>query len=219
MEAFLSHSSEDKNFVLQVYDAFGPDRLWLDRAEIEWGERFLDLIEEGIEQATDFVLFWSAHSAASEWVKLEVSMAFMQMLKRRAVRFKIIRLDQTELPLRLEPFHYLSVAESEDPVGEVVSALRAALRQPRQGVRHRFLNRNSELSRIEDMVNDSETKVIALNGFQGIGKVSLAREALRRFFEGASIVEVAARPGIGPVEVALSLHHRRMGPSFPKFRG
>lgn len=219
MEAFLSHSSEDKKFVLQVYDAFGPDRLWLDRAEIEWGEQFLNKIEEGIERATDFVLFWSAHSAASEWVKLEVSMAFMQMLKRRAVRFRIIRLDETELPLRLQPFHYLSVVGSDDPTGDVVSALRAALRQPRQGVRHRFLNRNSELGRIEDMVNDGETKAIALNGFQGIGKVSLAREALRRFFEGASIVEVAARPGAGPVEVALSLHHKAYGTILPEVSG
>ena len=219
MEAFLSHSSKDKDFVLKVYDAFGPDRLWLDRAEIEWGDQFVDKIEEAIERTTDFVLFWSAHSAASEWVKLEVNMAFMQMLKRRAIRFRIVRLDQTELPLRLEQFHYLSVSQSDDPIGEVVSALRTALRQPRQGVRHRFLNRNSELGRIEDMVNDGDTKVIVLNGFQGIGKVSLAREALRRFFEGASIVEVSARPGVGSVEIALSLHHQAHKTILPEVSG
>src|ERR1019366_1811942 len=42
------------------------------RAEIEWGELFLEKIADGIASATDFVLFWSAAAAQSEWVRLVV---------------------------------------------------------------------------------------------------------------------------------------------------
>ena len=216
MKAFLSHSSVDKNFVLRVYESLKPHTLWLDRAEIEWGNSFLDKIEEGIKSASDFVLFWSKHSAKSEWVRLEVNMAFMASINRRAIRFRVVQLDETELPLYLQMYHYISVTDTDDPVGTVVEALREALNQPTQGVRHRFLNRNSELGRIEDMINDRETKVIFLQGFQGIGKGALAGEALRRFFEGASVVDIPVTPGVGPVELALYLHHVAFGTVLPE---
>ena len=216
MKAFLSHSSADKDFVIQVYDALEPECLWLDRAELEWGSIFLEKIEAGIKAATDFVLFWSRHSAKSPWVDVELHMAFMELVLRRAIRLRIVRLDTTELPLRLEPFHHLSVVNSQNPVADVVDELREVLAQPTQGVRNRFLNRNAELGRVEDMILDSETKTIFLRGFQGIGKGSLAKEALRRFFEGASVVEVEVSRGIGPVEVALQLHHEVSGTLLPE---
>ena len=83
MKAFLSHSSADREFVEAVYSALMPDCLWLDRAEIEWGDRFVDEISEGIRKATDFVLFWSASAAASEWVRIETHMAFLRSLESR----------------------------------------------------------------------------------------------------------------------------------------
>ena len=219
MKAFLSHSSADKAFVISVYDALAPGSTWLDRAEIEWGSKFLDKIEEGIEASTDFVLFWSKAAADSAWVAFEMHMAFMELLNRRAIRFRVIRLDDTPLPLRLEPFHFLSVADSEDPLSTVVSELRTALNQPSHGVRHRFLNRNSELARIEDLINEPDTRVVVLQGFQGIGKQSLASESLRRFFDNASVVDITVTPGVGPTELALQLHHHAFGTVLPEVYG
>ena len=162
MKAFLSHSSADKDFVLQIYNALEPDSLWLDRAEIEWGSTFIERIEEGIKNASDFVLFWSKNSAKSRWVNVELNMAFMELIVRRAIRLRVIRMDGTELPLRLEPYHHLSVADSQNPIDEVIDDLREVLAQPTQGARNRFLNRHSELGRIENMILDSETRVIPI---------------------------------------------------------
>ena len=216
MKAFFSHSSEDKNLVLEVYNALERDSVWLDRAEIDWGDEFLKRIEEGLKAASDFVLFWSASAAESGWVRHELSMAFILALKSKAIRLKIVRLDHTELPLRLEPYQYLSVADSSHPVEEIVPQLRRVLSQPTQGVRHRFLNRNSELERIEEMINNPDIRVVLLHGFQGIGKGALATEALRRFFEGASVSELAAGSGTGPVELALQLHYKAFGTVLPE---
>lgn len=59
MRAFLSHSSADKTIVIGVQSGLETDSTWLDRAEIEWGDLFLERIADGIKSATDFVLFWS----------------------------------------------------------------------------------------------------------------------------------------------------------------
>ena len=207
MKAFLSHSSVDKELVLRVYDALKPQTVWLDRAEIEWGRTFIGKIEEGIKTASDFVLFWSTAAAKSEWVSFELNMALIQMLKEHAIRLRVVRLDQTELPLHLQPFHYLSVSESPDSATQIIAELKALLGEPTQGVRHRFLNRNSEFERLESLMNDLEIKVIILHGFRGIGKAALANEAFRRFFDSPSVVEIAVDEGMGPAELALRLSY------------
>ena len=216
VRAFLSHSSIDGAVVLAVHDALSPSATWLDRAEIEWGEKFLDAIEKGIKSATDFVLFWSATAAESEWVKHETHMAFIRALRDRAIRIKVVKLDGTDLPLRLQPFHFLSVVESKTPVDDIVSALQSALSRPTSGVRHRFLNRNAELERVETTINDTETRVILLDGFKGVGKAAIVHEALRRFFEGASIVDLVIRPSTGPAEFALQLHYEAFHTVLPE---
>ena len=47
MRAFLSHASADKTLVLAVHNALEPMTTWLDRAEIEWGDVFLEKILAG----------------------------------------------------------------------------------------------------------------------------------------------------------------------------
>ena len=207
MKAFLSHSSHDRSLVLEVYDALEPESVWLDRGEIEWGDVFIERIEDGIRNASDFILFWSAQSAESEWVRLELNMALIQSLKRRAIRLRVIRLDRTELPLYLQHFHYLSVVDSSTPASDIIDGLKRVLREPTRGVRHQFLNRNSELERVETLLNDSDTKVIVLNGFRGIGKTALGHETFRRFYESASVVNVPVTGGMGSTELAIRLSY------------
>ena len=216
ISAFLSHSSVDKSIVTAVHDALHPGSAWLDRAEIEWGDLFIERIEAAIESASDFVLFWSADAAKSNWVQLETHMAFIRMLKGRAIRIRVVRLDDTEVPLRFEPFQFLSVARSNDRVEDIVKALREALSQPSSGQRHRFLNRNEELARVEELINDTETRAVLLHGFKGVGKASTVTEALRRFYEGASAVTLTVGPSTGPAEAALTLYHEAFGTLLPE---
>ncbi|MGO9642970.1 MAG: toll/interleukin-1 receptor domain-containing protein, partial [Candidatus Acidiferrales bacterium] len=115
MKAFLSHSSANKVIAIAVCDALGKDAIWLDRAEIEWGALFLEKIAEGINSATDFVLFWSEPASRSLWVRLEINMAFLQALRQKAIRFRVVLLDNTPLPLYLRPFQAFSVVGSSDP--------------------------------------------------------------------------------------------------------
>lgn len=216
ISAFLSHSSADKSIVTEVHDALLPGSAWLDRAEIEWGDQFIERIGDGIQSASDFVLFWSEESSQSEWVRHEIHMALILKLQQRAIRIKVVKLDDTDLPLHLKPFQFLSVVGSDSAVDDIVSALRPALSQPTHGARHGFLNRNDELGRIEALINDSETRVILLHGFKGVGKAATVAEALRRFYEGASSVELTIRPGTGIAEVALQINQAAFGTVLPE---
>jgi tetratricopeptide (TPR) repeat protein len=205
MRAFLSHSSVDKDIVIVVHDGLQANSTWLDRAEIEWGELFLEKIAEGIASATDFVLFWSVAAARSEWVRIEINMAFIQALRSKAIRLRVILLDETPLPLYLQPYHVFSVAGSASPAADILQKLAPLLREPVRSARSRFVNRHHEIGRIEAAVDDPEFRTIWTFGFIGVGKTSLIQEALNRIFEGADVAHLDIGQGTGFVELALEL--------------
>ncbi len=205
MRAFLSHSSVDKAIVVDVQSGLEPDATWLDRSEIEWGELFLERIAEGIKSATDFVLFWSKSASKSEWVRIEVNMAFIQALRRKAIRLRVVVLDETPLPLYLEPFHVFSVTGVTSPATKILEKLRPLLREPVGSVRSKFVNRRPEIERIEAAIDDSRSRGVLAFGFTGIGKASVVEEALRHLFEGANVVRIDVNSGTGFVELALAL--------------
>ena len=206
MRLFLSHSSIDRAVVQHVHDSLGADVAWLDRAEIEWGDQFLDRISSALQECTHFVLFWSRHSSTSKWVRLELHMAFIRMMEEHAIRLLIVRLDSAELPLHLRSYQYLDVSESAQATARIVAAINNITDIPHRVIRNRFLNRSNELSRMEVAIDDRDSNVIVFTGFAGIGKQSLAREGLRRFYQGAQAVIVDATEGTGITELALYLN-------------
>lgn len=210
MKAFLSHSSANKQLVVRIHEELTPDAAWLDRAEIEWGGLFLEKISAAIEEATDFVLFWSRDASQSNWVRLELNMAFIRLLRERAMRLRVVILDQTPLPLYLQPFHFLDASGATDPKALILKHLRTALQLPAEVQRHRFLNRHSELNRIEIAIDDLNTKIIVVTGVQGIGKRSLADEAFRRFFGSKDhiIIDVSAGTDLPELALKLNAHSR-----------
>ena len=205
MRAFLSHSSVDKVIVIGVHKGLETESTWLDRAEIEWGDLFLEKITEGIASATDFVLFWSKHASKSEWVRLEVNMAFIQALRRKAIRLRVVTLDDTPLPLYLEGYQVFSVVGSTSPVSDIVQKLKVILKETPRSVRSRFVNRHDEIAKIEKAVDDPEFRAVCAFGFTGVGKTSTIQEALQRIFEGANVVRIDVGEGTGFVELALAL--------------
>jgi hypothetical protein len=205
MRAFLSHSSIDKTIVVAVQKGLEAESTWLDRAEIEWGDLFLEKITEGITSATDFVLFWSKNASRSEWVRLEVNMAFIQALRRKAIRLRVVVLDDTPLPLYLEPYQAFSVIGSTSPVSDILQKLRVLLKQAPRAVRSRFVNRHDEIAKIEKAVDEPEFRAVCTFGFTGVGKTSTIQEALQRIFEGANVIRVDVGEGTGFVELALAL--------------
>ena len=81
-KAFISYSSADRDKVLQRVQMLGPlgIEFFLDLVNLEAGERWEPTIYEQIDACDLFLLFWSDHAKASDWVHREVRHA----LERKA---------------------------------------------------------------------------------------------------------------------------------------
>ena len=76
---FLSHAKEDKAEVLKVRRAvknLAGGENFIDVLSMEPGEQWEPRLEEEIKRCDLFVLFWSRHARASEWVMREAELAW-----------------------------------------------------------------------------------------------------------------------------------------------
>ena len=74
-KAFLSHSSKDKPFVMAVARQLGRARAEVDHWNFEAGDDLLAAMKEYVADAGLFLLFASAQSKNSIWVKFETRIA------------------------------------------------------------------------------------------------------------------------------------------------
>ena len=196
---FISHSSTDKPLALDLKALLDGDA-WVDLHEIDVGDIVLEQISAGIEDATDFMLLWSAASALSPWVKFEFHMAFTRWLEDNAIAIRVVCLQGApEPPLYLRTFLQVRGAEDAHSIASALGGLRPAPRS-----RRTFLNRNAEISQIEDALYSSTVASMFISGLPGSGKRSLAREALLRLTVGSAASHtVAVGPGIAETELDL----------------
>jgi hypothetical protein len=99
--AFISYAREDQDFVHFVVKLLraGGAEVFLDVADIEFGEKWEEALENGMLKCERILVFWSATAKASEWVQQEWQLAIK--LGKRIVP---ITLDETPLPDALSQF-------------------------------------------------------------------------------------------------------------------
>lgn len=102
---FVSYSRKDSSQVekaVELLEAGGAD-IFRDIDDIQFGDRWEDVIRAKLAEAERVLVFWSQHAQVSEWVQREWSIALS--MHKRVVP---ILLDQTPLPTELGQFHALS---------------------------------------------------------------------------------------------------------------
>ena len=98
MKIFISHSKYDNGTVektIQKLDEYGID-YWVDLEQLD-NDRVNERINEGLENATHFLLVWSKNARESDWVKEERNAASSQDYKDKLQIFSF-KLDNTSLP-------------------------------------------------------------------------------------------------------------------------
>lgn len=189
MNTFISHSSKDKPLVLKIADQLREKGVWLDTWEMDAGDSLSDKIEKGIDEARNFVIILSKNSIESSWVKYELNMAIIKYLSNENYRIITVRIDDVNIPLRLQPFLRI---ESSNPT-EIATKILEADSSTGAGfkiLKRQFVNRNDEIDSLTTMLYERETKFINIIGFYGIGKTSLIRETLKRVYTSPSSVEI-----------------------------
>lgn len=87
IKAFISHSSEQKTFVLDLVETLGRDYCIVDCYNFNSAYRTIDEIYEKIDQSTVFVLLLSKASLESDWVNKEVRYAREKLELESSERF------------------------------------------------------------------------------------------------------------------------------------
>jgi hypothetical protein len=145
MKAFISHSSEDKEFVVRLAKDLRTREgieAWLDRWEINPGDRIPERIEEGLSEADVFVLVLSPDSVDSQWVEYERQAWLMMQIdeEKRAKkesrpstrRLIPILYRDCQKPAFLKSIHHVSITDQDYESGfkQLVSAIRGELIKP-----------------------------------------------------------------------------------------
>jgi small GTP-binding protein len=127
-DAFLSHSSKDKEVVRTIAERLQADelRVWFDEWEIRPGDNIQAKIEEGLEYSRVQVLCMSANAFGSDWVQLEShTFRFRDPLNKER-RFIPLRLDAAPIKGSLAQFLYINwlLEDREQEYAKLLEACR-----------------------------------------------------------------------------------------------
>lgn len=123
LDAFISHSSENKDYAASIEHAIGAKRAWFDRSDIRLGALLGRELLTHIRKSRSLVLVWSAAASGSPWVQSEWIAA--ANLGKPIVA---VRLDKTALPQCLSNALWQPGASSlKASVAEVARTVRGPL--------------------------------------------------------------------------------------------
>lgn len=194
-KAFLSHSSKDKEIVRKVAHQLGNKNCVLDEISFDPGRITLEQIFSELDSSDIFVLFISNDSLESEWVKKEIKRAKENMNSEILHRIIPIIIDEKilysdeRLPSWIAKPYNLKYIDNEVII---LKKIRQALREVNfkktkfnQDIENNFVGRNSEMEKFENEINNIDswtpTYIIAYNYFDGIGRRTFLKNALRKY--------------------------------------
>jgi hypothetical protein len=108
---FLSHTGTDKDFIRRLAGDLRTCGViaWTDDENVP-GDSVYDKIEAALSRTDCFGVAISARSVESDWVRREINMA----LQRPEVKVIPLRIDRTEIPLRLRDYVHADFRTSYD---------------------------------------------------------------------------------------------------------
>lgn len=89
-EIFISHSSVNKDFALQLRDDIGHDRTIIDCADFEPANKSASEITAWFNECKIFVLLLSPNALTSDWVEYEIQLAYERFYSPRRKGFRFI---------------------------------------------------------------------------------------------------------------------------------
>lgn len=96
---FLSHRSVNKDVVKQVAKRIKDlgVGIWFDEEKLIPSMSLISEINNGLEQMTHFVIFWSKDCIGAPWVEKELNSAISKLIENK-LPILIVRLDDTQIP-------------------------------------------------------------------------------------------------------------------------
>ncbi|MEZ4874761.1 MAG: TIR domain-containing protein [Flavobacteriaceae bacterium] len=194
-KAFLSHSSKDKDLVRNVATQLGNKNSVLDEISFEPGRKTLDQIFLELDSSDIFVLFISNESLESPWVKKEINRAKENLNNDYLERIIPIIIDEniiysdTRIPNWIaKPYNLKFIGNEVIILKKIRQALKEVNFKKTKfnlEIEKNFVGRNAEMGKFENEINNIDnwtpTYIIAYNYFEGIGRRTFLKNALRKY--------------------------------------
>lgn len=194
-KVFLSHKSEDKNYVRYVAEKIGLDRCHYDEYTFEAGMKALDEILEALDSTDLFVLFISDKALNSPWVAKERKKARKLMIEKKLRQIYPIIIDPnpaiTYEDKRIPEWmrnHYnirkvLSPKIATQKIKARLRELTWEINPALKAEQTYFFGRNQEIEAFEQRrgnLDRPELVCCVASGFEGIGRKRYMDHCLKK---------------------------------------
>lgn len=180
---FLSHSSQDKNYVEIVAKKLGRARIVFDTLTFSPGQDFRQEILKHLDQSTHFIFFASQYSLRSVWCKYEWEYAEMRMIENLLSGSLCIIIDREtsfkDLPSWFQNTKAIIETRTSQAVRDIQHLVFSSL-APHQ--RKPFLGREDLMNGFSETISnltDLPKRVFAVSGLEGIGRKTYLENVCR----------------------------------------
>ena len=193
IKAFISHSSKQKAFALELVEKLGRDYCGIDCFDLQPGYKTIDEIYRVIEESTVFVLLVSRDSLNSDWVQKEIRYAKTKLQPNEMDRFWPYLIDSSitlnDCPdwmakdecFNLKQFKspYVLARDIEQKFRRIIWSNNSRIRM----LETMMVGRNSDIAKFEDKfqsINGINLKALIISGRNGVGKDTFAKQCMNK---------------------------------------
>lgn len=191
IKAFISHSSKQKQFALELVERLGRDYCMIDCFDLQPGYKTIDEIYRAIDSSTVFVLLVSRDSLDSDWVQKEIRYAKSKLQSDQMDRFWPYLIDSSiainDCPdwmakdecynLRQFKSPYVLARDIEQKFRRIVWSGNAKVRM----LDTMMVGRNADIAKFEDKfqsIDGINLKALIISGRNGVGKDTFAKQCM-----------------------------------------
>ncbi len=209
IKAFISHSSKQKQFALDLVESLGRDYCMIDCYNFEPAFKSIDEIYKAIDTSTVFVLLISKEALSSVWVNNEIRYAKNKLSHTDYDRFWPYIVDSLtfeECPewmrdeecFNMKQFHSVKTLarDIEQKFRKIIWARDAR----RMQLDNLMVGRNVDIAKFEDKfqsLRGFNLKALIVSGRNGVGKDTFAMQCMKK---------VGYAPEIVPYRISTSPH-------------
>lgn len=200
MKAFLSHSSQNKEFVRAVANELGRQFCIFDEQAFLSGIEFKRSIEQGFDDSCVFVLFASEYALKSIWVDLEIEEAWFRSLEKNLSKSLVYLISSSvheqELPKWLQ---YAKAIRENSPqiiARDIKYHINELLRERRTDC---WIWRTREAQELQNALwstDGSISHTVFIHGFPGIGRRTFIKQTTPAFLRLNKHVELEIEEGL-----------------------
>ena len=191
IKAFISHSSKQKPFALELVERLGRDYCAIDCFDLQPGYKTINEIYRVIDSSTIFVLLVSKDSLESEWVQKEIRYAKTKLKPDEMDRFWPYLIDSSitlndcpEWMVKEECFNlkqfkspYVLARDIEQKFRRIIWSSNTKVRM----LETMMVGRNSDIAKFEDKfqsIDGINLKALIISGRKGVGKDTFAKQCM-----------------------------------------